>query len=434
MSKRFNIIDTVDYLKIPHVGRNNNPNELKIECPYCHDSRGKATVKATKNGKEANVFNCWACGKTGNMTTLYFDIKGGFSDYKEAYRDMKKELGDGTKYQPTFSKNIPKVKICKKRASDEDLDRTYRTMLSFIRLKKRDKDDLLRRSLTEEEIVNGMFRSTPTDTTGICRKLLKAGCVLEGVPGFYKNRSNEWTLNVYRDEGYFCPVFQNNMLVGMQIRLARPMDGCKYIWLSSSDREYGTPAGTPASFYGSPDAQTVIVTEGILKSYVTHCLWPEAAIIGVPGVSVIGDVDKLLKRNHHKVMVEAYDMDKRQNIVCRQDYKEETCQNCQKNGFCYYNRQFCRCEKKLKKITMLIKAIANLKKVGMDNGLTISSYYWDKDPYTGLWLENFKGIDDFLASKREGGGTNALNQSNTNPCVVPGRGLPGGNLQKSGNK
>ena len=48
--------------------------EFPVECPYCGDTRGKCSFCVSKNGEMKNVFNCFHCGESGNMLTLYADI------------------------------------------------------------------------------------------------------------------------------------------------------------------------------------------------------------------------------------------------------------------------------------------------------------------------------------------------------------------------
>ena len=72
--------------------------EFPVECPYCGDTRGKCSFCVSKNGEMKNVFNCFHCGESGNMLTLYADIMGfyGADRCKEAYQDIRKRLENGT--------------------------------------------------------------------------------------------------------------------------------------------------------------------------------------------------------------------------------------------------------------------------------------------------------------------------------------------------
>ncbi|MCD8110866.1 MAG: hypothetical protein LUE14_12380 [Clostridiales bacterium] len=396
------IADVVNLLGIERLPRRATENSFPIVCPYCGDRRGKNTVRIEKNGRAANVFHCWACGKGGTMLDLYIDGKAGYTGqdrYKKAWRDLNQAFGNAG-YEPRYARELPEKVPHVKKAPVEELDRTYRAMLGFLALKKQDRADLVRRSLADAEIRAGLFASTPYDTTGICRKLLKAGCVLEGVPGFFMNADNEWQLNVFRNAGYFCPVFQEGRIAGMQIRLRNPFDGQKYIWLSSADKPHGVSSGAPCTFIGCAEAEKVVIVEGTLKTFVTYCLMADknTALAGVPGVSCINDLVPLLKRHSHKVVYEAYDMDKNMDIRCMKDYDAEKCTECAGNHYCHFRDGIC--QKKLVKAQMLHKSLENLEsKVKQCGFESLNHYHWDRGT-DGIWLGNYKGIDDFLAGER----------------------------------
>ena len=44
----------------------------------------------------------------------------------------------------------------------------------------------------------------------------------------------------------------------------------------------------------------------------------------------------------------------------------------------------------------------SLQKVITKEGLIGRSYHWDRDPVSGLWLGNKKGIDDYCSMRRGG--------------------------------
>lgn len=395
------IADVIDFFGIRRLGRGNE-NSFAVVCPYCGDDRGKCTVKIIKENHPANVFYCWNCDRSGGMLSLYADLSGKqFDSKKKAFRDMVDVIEGGKSRMQIQEVKQEKTADPKeaKRASDEDIDRTYRELLGCLRLKSTDKKDLIRRGLTEEEISNGLFCSTPYDVFGICRKLIKKGCVLEGVPGFFIARSGEWMLNVKKNAGYFCPVFQYGRIKGMQIRLKEPIGGQKYIWLSSAGKQSGTSSGSPASFYGDPREQTVMITEGILKSYIAYSLIQndqdvKMAVIGVPGVTAIRDVSDILRKNQHGKVIEAYDMDKRMSMSCNNDYDPEKCADCQGNGHVCRNQDICM--KKENKVRKINDAIRNLQRKVPN----LVEYNWERDA-NGLWNGRNKGIDDYLAYLRE---------------------------------
>ena len=131
--------------------------EFPVECPYCGDTRGKCSFCVSKNGEIKNVFNCFHCGESGNMLTLYADIMGfyGTDRCKEAYQDIRKRLelnrqvtGNGYK-KMTASSGMKEV-VPKR--SPEYLDFVYRELLSLLKLQERHRQDLKRRGAADIEI------------------------------------------------------------------------------------------------------------------------------------------------------------------------------------------------------------------------------------------------------------------------------------------
>ena len=50
------------------------------------------------------------------------------------------------------------------------------------------------------------FKSTPPPflCRSITERLMKQGCKVEGVPGFYLDDSGRWTIDVYKRQYHFC--------------------------------------------------------------------------------------------------------------------------------------------------------------------------------------------------------------------------------------
>ena len=98
---------------------------------------------------------------------------------------------------------------------------------------------------------------------------------------------------------------------GAQIRLDRPFDDRKYMWLSGTEKLKGTGAGSPVHFVGSLNVNTVCVTEGGLKGTIAHCLtgWTFACLAGAGQyVNFINYIPCLKSNGVHEVVM-AYDMD-----------------------------------------------------------------------------------------------------------------------------
>ena len=347
-------------------------NQIQTTCPNCGDRRGKFYINLQKNG-----FYCHHCGDfKGNMVGLfsacfdktYTDDSAGFvnfiKDYNAIYNGADAEIDKLNQKRIDLSNvNVEEIE----RVSDEYCSRVYYSMLSMLELRKEHYEDLKRRGLSDEDIKRFKFKSTPKDPKGIVKKLLSMGYDLEGVPGFYVE-NKEWNLaiNDYK-QGYLCPCFdgEKNLIVGFQIRLDSPQKGQKYVWLSSSNREKGVSSGALSTCLPGKNSETIIITEGILKSLIIYCLLnKEITVIGVPGVNALKGLKPYLERYSNSVYAYiAYDMDAQTND------KVEKAKN------------------QLKELT---------QKYDIDN----HSLSWNTDA-NGVWKGQYKGLDDFLVEYEE---------------------------------
>ena len=206
-----------------------------VVCPFCGDRRGKCNFVVYKEGEMANIYHCFHCDAAGNMLTLYADLTGlyGTERYKEAYHEIQRTLHFGVREQIAKKLEIHRQKKKQKEsqvkpADYERRDHTYRELITLLRLLPRHKQDLLKRGLTQQEIVNmenaGYKSTSPEESVAIARKLIKRGCRLEGVPGFFVNYQGDWEIAFYeKNQGYLCPVWTDEgLLVAFQIRLDNP--------------------------------------------------------------------------------------------------------------------------------------------------------------------------------------------------------------------
>lgn len=409
---RYTITDVVELLQIPRTGKGND-NEYGIVCPVCGDAKGKCTVRLMKDGKEANLFHCWnpGCNAGGGMMDLFLAATNMFSGknkYKEANAEINRLLGLGNHIE-TKPKRKTIVHVSN-RAPDDVIDQTYRTMLSFLPLRKVDMKNLMERGLDEDDIKAGLFASVPRDSSGICSRLIKAGCKLEGVPGFYM-KNGIWYLNAGTwNAGYFCPVFQNGMVIGMQVRVRNPKKQ-KYVWLSSSNKEKGCSSKSPCTHFPGQDARyagEVFLVEGILKSYVTYCLMGrKKSVIGFAGVGCASNVRKIFDGGAvYRKAVTAIDMDQYLNPFCDRDYDEEKCSAClAAGGKEMLHTKVCPtvCTLKNNKRMGIQHARDELWKICKSYGMKTAECSWDCSMYKGrkIWNGNIKGIDDYLLEERK---------------------------------
>ena len=280
---------------------------MDVDCPFCY-KRSKMNLNAVKN-----VYRCNYCGEYGGMVQLYGKIHK--VPNAEAYWEICELLNRDGKNPVNYGNPVPSQAVAAKpinRADNDTLHQTYSMLLSLLTLANPHKEQLLARGLPQNHIARFGYKSVPAfGQQGLCAKLIQSGCILEGVPGFYKE-DGVWTAKL-KAPGILVPVCGiDGKIAGMQIRLNKPINNRKYIWLSSTDKECGTSSGAPVHFVGDPAAKRVFVTEGALKGTVAHSL-TGYTFICIPGVKSIGGLDSVLeclKANGTEEIIEALDMDK----------------------------------------------------------------------------------------------------------------------------
>lgn len=335
----FGILDVVELLHL-HI-RRRQADSAYTDCPFCGDRRGKMNVNFVKN-----VWRCNYCGEHGGMLNLYARVNN--TTNSEAYREICDALqaGDtswgyggaesadayaGVPAREPHAGRQPDMGITQaERASPQEIHQTYSLMLGMLSLNSVHRAHLRseKRGLADEQIDSLGFKSTPPYF--LCRslteRLIKQGCRVEGVPGFYLHEGGYWTAKFgSRTAGILIPAIGIDGLIhGMQILLDVPFKdrddppekaGTKYIWLSSSAKNMGVTSGSPVHFIGNPFARTIYVTEGILKADIAHVLLNRSfvAVAGANNVAQLGPLFALLAQNGTELIIEAHDMDKYSN-------------------------------------------------------------------------------------------------------------------------
>ncbi len=383
---RFTIADVVNIRGLNSLRGHSpktNGNETYIDCPFCGDNRGKMSYNTRKN-----TYHCWKCNASGNAVKFWIETDYDSKDYsgeegvKEAIKDIFTCINGNSILQEFHKKEISYLQSKGDEASiasDETRNRTYRALLKYLKLKKSHYDDLIKRGLSKEEIIRFKFKSTPDykEAPRICKQLIKEGCTLEGVPGFYIDKYDRWNLYIAGD-GYLCPVVdgEKNYIIGFQIRLDNPKEKAKYLWISSAGRNKGVSSGALSTYLPGKNDNTIIITEGILKATIIWCLLKgEVTVIGVPGVNAKTSLRSILDRYSIAYVYEAFDMDK---------YAEATT------------------EEEKRKVDNLMKATDDLIKILKDEyNYEVHQLKWDYNKNSGKWNGEIKGLDDFLVSYKE---------------------------------
>lgn len=319
----FGIMDVVDRL---HLNiRRPSPRGFYVDCPICNDKRGKMHVNV-----QNDTWRCNYCNESGGMLSLYARLHN--ISNREAYREIcdamlnGEGLSDHILRHPSKPKVAPVENISIADASVRHA--TYTALLAMLTLSKEHREHLKTvRGLSDNQIEELGYKSTPAFY--LCRplaeRLLQKGYQLEGVPGFYQKEGRWTVLFSSRTAGILIPVRSlDRQICGCQIRLDTPLkneddppekSGAKYIWLSSSGKPKGTSSGSPVHFVGDSNAGVVYVTEGFLKSDVSHYLMNRtfAATAGANNTAQLEALFKQLADNGTHTIIEAEDMDKYRN-------------------------------------------------------------------------------------------------------------------------
>lgn len=351
------IVDVVQLLNIRVVRRTGT--QMECRCPFCDDKRAHLNVRISKN-----VFRCNRCGKGGGVLHLYAAAQQ--ISMNAAYEELSKIFAncDARNMQkPKASQDIivrPELNL----ASSAVRDNTYRNLLSLLSLGDTHREALLKRGLSEEDIVLRGYRTTPAvRIPKIVTELIERGCELKGVPGFYcDEHTGRWMMDI-RSSGIMIPdVNCDGEIEAIQIRVDQVSNG-KYKLLSSVDRYYGTSASCCPHFVGiERNIDAVYLTEGVLKADVafsiSKAIGSPRAFVGLTGVSNHNQCLRAfseLQRMEVKRIYLAFDMDASTNKTVAQ-------------------------------------ARDRVMLDGFEAGFTMELIEWDSQ---------YKGIDDFLLEKMQ---------------------------------
>lgn len=290
-----------------------------LRCPES-DHRDSFKIQLFENDEE-HCFQCYRCNTGGNVPTLFMHLMQKhqmISNGTEAARLMHEALGDKAVVagqKPYIPPAPPAPKETFSVADIDVRDKTYGKLLELLTLSDTHRSALHKRGLTNEMIDQLGYKSLPRDPKKICSTLLQSGFILEGVPGFYKDKQGRWTMNLF-GTGIFVP-FRNgfSQIQYLQIRTDSDDPGKRYLAFSSNNRESGTPSYTWAHIHKGADEdwyREVYITEGALKSDVASLLSGKT-FIGVQGVGNVGDIPRVLRSLKLKGLEKVhlcYDMDK----------------------------------------------------------------------------------------------------------------------------
>jgi hypothetical protein len=310
--------------------RQYKPTSVYVDCPFCGEKQGRMNLNIQKN-----CWRCNYCGESGGMLKLYGNARN--VDNSQAYQEITKALGNGYITPVCYTSRQPVSVENSGRASISDIHKTISELLNMLTLSDFHRRKLRERGLTDAKIDRLGYKSAPPSfqCQRLTAKLLENGCISQGIPGFYKQKNGQWTVN-FNDytAGFLIPVrdFVGN-IQGCQIRLDKPFKGKhQYIWLSSADRPSGVSAGGFLHFVGNPRSESIYVTEGALKGDVAN-FFTGRSFLCMAGANNWGRLEQAfstLAKNGVKLVVETHDMDKftNENIMKGADKICETARKC----------------------------------------------------------------------------------------------------------
>lgn len=314
--EKFHIWDVTSVLNLP--GAPSGRSSYYIPCPCC-DSKPREKHLNINLRKE--VFRCPKCGVSGGIFDLYSLYTGiPRDDVREA---MAERLGlPGTPYRPEQRPVVKEVK--ESPATDiETRHRTYTALLGKLSLASDHKENLSGRGLREDEIAGLGYKTTPVvGMAKIAKELVREGCELSGVPGFYQTESDAWKFTI-NQRGILIPVRDDKgRIQGMQIR-RDDAEKRKFRWVSSSELKSGCRAEGWTHLAGPP-AGTMLLTEGPMKADVIHAL-TGMTVLAVPGVNALTQLEitlgQLREQGLEKIMT-AFDMDMATNPHVQKGYRQ----------------------------------------------------------------------------------------------------------------
>lgn len=352
-------------------------------CPFC----GNKTSFSISEKKQ--VFNCLSThcpsnvgGKQGgNVLTMCALLEG--CSTKEAYAKLVELAGNSG-----MCAAIPKTR---KEAEESDAElasievrnKTYTALLSHLKLGDAHKEELTRRGF-QSSFWFRTYDLSEEERERICRVLIREGCTLKGVPGFYMNNKKNWML-AYSKRAITVPYLDEKYRIqGMQLRKDSSVlknGENKYTWFSSSYLPSGSVAGTGtrartfvhyATYVEGSDGKmrhkfedgVCFLTEGAMKAQLAHELSGQA-FIAVPGVNALtklGEAIDVLKSKGVTRIINAYDMDYLVN-------------------------------------PNVAEAVSKTEEMIKEKGLLYNRLVWDENPGDFSGAKGLKGIDDYFAYK-----------------------------------
>lgn len=282
MELRYKMLDILPLLSVPQppIGR----SSYNIPCPLCDHPNtrdGHLNINLKKN-----VFRCSKCGEFyGGVFDLYAYFKNiSRDDVQSALQGRLVGSNSYKKRTDKATKRPAPVRTPQAPLADIDIrNHTYQALLDQLSLDSDHKENLLHRGLSEDEIVRLQYRTTPQDGfQTIAKNLVAENCQLLGVPGFYVDKSEHWTMSAVR-KGIIIPCRDRlGRIQRLHIRTDTERRG-KFRPLSSVDKPNGCATENWCHLAG-PVQENILLIEGYMKADIVHYLTGQT-VLAVPGVT-----------------------------------------------------------------------------------------------------------------------------------------------------
>lgn len=318
MPIKYHMVDILPLLPVDQPS--GNKSSYNIPCPCC-DNDNKRNKHLNINLVK-NVFRCPRCGFSGGVLDFYSYFANLNRD--EALRAISDKLriynfDIGIKTTKPEQKE-PEIKEYPL-ADIDTRDTTYRALLNKLSLASDHRENLLERGLTEKVISEKCYRTTPiVGLRVIAKQLQEEGLYLSGVPGFYRDNSEQWTFTETQ-RGIIIPVCDvQNRIQGLQVRRDKTVHR-KFRWISSSERKDGCKAEGWTHFAGEVRDEILLI-EGPMKADIVNCL-TGMTVLAVPGVNSLTQLQTALSELIAlgvKRITTCFDMDMMKNFYVQKGY------------------------------------------------------------------------------------------------------------------
>jgi hypothetical protein len=202
----------------------------------------------------------------------------------------------------------------------------YSALLSLLTLAPDHRANLLGRGLSERAVIENDYKTTPMiGCRAITKKLMDSGLQVEGVPGFYMDKTGAWTF-IEQKRGILVPVRDmRGRIQGLQTRRDNA-EKRKYRWVSSAEIDGGSHGcGAEGWLHlAGPVRERVILIEGPMKADIVYHLTGQS-VLAVPGVNSLKNLERVmleLKERGVRQVMTAFDMDFLKNPHVQNGYNE----------------------------------------------------------------------------------------------------------------